>query len=311
MSARKCWVTLMTGKSYLPGVICLAKSLMRVKTKFPLLVLVPNLENEETDLSRNDYDELIRLGSYYYFRFIDIKEINRVHWKPNKYICDRFKEVSTKIRVWDIEGYDLVGFLDADMCVIRNMDELLELELDKNTIAACHACTCNPLKIPLYPKSWTPDSCAYTKGPIYPESNNVPPITNSESYFNSGIMILRPSKSKFNEIFNLLTNHKNPDKLPFPDQDLLNEVYKGNWIGLPYIYNALKTLRNCHSSIWSDKCVKNVHYILSDKPWNEDIVKMRSMTADEMVYDWILKNWWWKVYNDEEWEDGDFEDIVA
>ncbi|CAG8564839.1 5063_t:CDS:2, partial [Dentiscutata heterogama] len=278
---------------------------------YNLLVLVPNSENEGTDLSRKDYDELIRLGSYYYFRFIDIKEINRVHWKSNQYIWDRFKEVSTKIRVWEIEDYELVGFLDADMCVIRNMDELLELDLDENTIAACHACTCNPLKNPSYPKSWTPESCAYTKGPIYPGSTNMAPITNSESYFNSGMMILRPSKTKFNEIFNHIKNHENPEKITFIDQDLLNEVFKGKWVGLPYIYNALKTLRKYHSSIWSDKCVKNVHYIISDKPWKEDIVKMRAMNVDERGYAWILNNWWWKVYNDEGWEDDDFKDIVA
>ncbi|CAG8583662.1 42427_t:CDS:2 [Gigaspora margarita] len=88
-------------------------------------------------------------------------------------------------------------------------------------------------------------------------------------------------------------------------------ILKGNWIGLPYIYNALKTLRNCHSSIWSDKYIKNIHYIIIDKPWKEDIVKIRVVNIDEREDIWVLNNWWWKVYNDEEWEDGDFKDIVA
>ncbi|CAG8821766.1 5400_t:CDS:1, partial [Cetraspora pellucida] len=62
-------------------------------------------------------------------------------------------------------------------------------------------------------------------------------------------------------------------------QDLLNEIYKGNWVGLPYIYNALKPMRECHSPMWSDKDVKNVHYIAKYKPWNEDIT-MRTQKLD-------------------------------
>ncbi|CAG8566262.1 6919_t:CDS:2 [Paraglomus occultum] len=310
MEAKKCWVTLATAKSYVQGVICLAKSLMRVKTKFPLLVLMLNLEGGETDITREDYDELIKLGSSYHFQFIYIKEINRVRSNATRYIWERFRNVSTKLRVWEVEGYDLVGLLDADMCIMHNMDELLELDLDDNTIAACHACVCNPLKINMYPANWIPENCAYTNGPIHPASASQAPITNSESYFNSGLIILRPSKSKFNEIHDHLLNHENPDSLLFEDQDLLNEVYKGNWIGLPYVYNALKTLRKCHPLIWSDKSVKNVHYILDDKPWKEDIEKMRAMTVDERSDIWILNNWWWKVYKDEEWKDEDFEDVT-
>ena len=42
-------------------------------------------------------------------------------------------------------------------------------------------------------------------------------------------------------------------------------------MALPYVYNALKTLRwkGVHDQIWRDEEVKNVHYILSPKPWEE------------------------------------------
>lgn len=37
------------------------------------------------------------------------------------------------------------------------------------------------------------------------------------------------------------------------------------------MYNALKTLRweGVHKEIWRDDKVKNVHYILAPKPWDE------------------------------------------
>jgi len=52
--------------------------------------------------------------------------------------------------------------LDSDMLVMKNMDELMDIELDladtdgegKRVFAASHACVCNPLKKPHYPKDW-------------------------------------------------------------------------------------------------------------------------------------------------------------
>jgi len=53
----------------------------------------------------------------------------------------------------------------------------------------------------------------------------------------------------------------------------------------PYIYNALKTLRQAHSPIWSDGDVKNVHYIRM-KPWEEK-------SEEDDVED--THAWWWEV----------------
>ena len=54
-------------------------------------------------------------------------------------------------------------------------------------------------------------------------------------------------------------------------KSLLGDLFFGRWVPLPYTYNALKTLRwkGVHDAIWRDDEVKNVHYILSPKPWDE------------------------------------------
>ncbi len=52
--------------------------------------------------------------------------------------------------------------LDSDMLVLKNMDELMDLELDakelqgngERVFAAAHACVCNPLKRGHYPHNW-------------------------------------------------------------------------------------------------------------------------------------------------------------
>lgn len=63
---------------------------------------------------------------------------------------------------------------------------------------------------------------------------------------------------------------------------------------LPYIYNALKTLRweGVHREIWRDEEVKNIHYILSPKPWNESLEER--MRPDDGTRD-PLHRWWWAV----------------
>lgn len=44
--------------------------------------------------------------------------------------------------------------LDSDMLCVRNMDELLEMPMEPDWVAAAHACTCNPRKLAHYPKDW-------------------------------------------------------------------------------------------------------------------------------------------------------------
>ena len=53
--------------------------------------------------------------------------------------------------------------LDCDQIVTQNLDELMTMDLPAGTIAASHACTCNPAKVPHYPKDWFVKSEYYCK----------------------------------------------------------------------------------------------------------------------------------------------------
>jgi hypothetical protein len=37
--------------------------------------------------------------------------------------------------------------------------------------------------------------------------------------------------------------------------------FRGRWVPIPYVYNALKTLKTAHTDIWNDDDVRNVHYM--------------------------------------------------
>lgn len=98
----------------------------------------------------------------------------QAQWVPNvnpastrEYAQDpRFAETWTKLIAFSLEEYERVVLLDGDILVRRNMDELMDLELDSRTtleenhsaatrvFAAAHACACNPMKKPHYPAHW-------------------------------------------------------------------------------------------------------------------------------------------------------------
>ena len=79
----------------------------------------------------------------------------------------------------------------------------------------------------------------------------------------------------------------------FADQSLLGDLFFGRWVALPYVYNALKTLRwkGIHDQIWQDDQIKNIHYILSPKPWDEKDGESKDETHA-----------WWRKYNNERLE---------
>jgi alpha-N-acetylglucosamine transferase len=74
----------------------------------------------------------------------------------------RFYDCWSKLTPFSLTEYERVVQLDSDMLVLKNMDELMDLQLDPpelegkgdRVFAASHACVCNALKKPHYPKNW-------------------------------------------------------------------------------------------------------------------------------------------------------------
>ena len=89
---------------------------------------------------------------------------------------------------------------------------------------------------------------------------------------NGGLLVVNPSRALYEIILAQLQKGSATQDYDFADQSLLSDLFYGNWVALPYIYNALKTMRweGVHDKIWRDDRVKNVHYILSPKPWDQE-----------------------------------------
>ena len=104
---------------------------------------------------------------------------------------------------------------------------------------------------------------------------------------NGGLQVVNPSAAVYELILARLTESAAVEKYEFADQSLLSDLFWGRWVALPYVYNALKTLRweGVHRPIWRDEELRNVHYILSPKPWDEG---EGGEGADE------THAWWWR-----------------
>ena len=132
-----------------------------------------------------------------------------------------------------------------------------------------------------------PSNCAFTSQhglPDQAQTQGAPPTTGL-GMMNGGLQVVNPSIAVYNLILARLQNDAAISDYDFADQSLLSDLFLGRWVALPYIYNALKTLRwkGVHDAIWRDEEVKNVHYILAPKPWDEIEKKGK---AEDATHEW-------------------------
>ena len=89
-------------------------------------------------------------------RAAPIKQIDRLipqSLTPTAYLNPNFAEVWTKLRVWQEVQFDQAVYLDSDLLILQNIDELFEVD---SKLASVQACICNPLKVPKVSPFFTP-----------------------------------------------------------------------------------------------------------------------------------------------------------
>jgi hypothetical protein len=139
-----------------------------------------------------------------------------------------------------------------------------------------------------------PANCAFTSQHSTPEiaqTTGADPAVGPLGFMNGGLQVVNPSKA----VYDLILQHLESDAvidMDFADQSLLSDLFRGCWVPLPYIYNALKTLRweGVHAEIWRDEKVKNVHYILAPKPWDEMDAAGNNISEDPSHAWWVSAN---------------------
>lgn len=279
---------MITNTDYLSGLLTLDFSLKKVRSAYPLVALYTDT------FPASGHAALAARG-------IPSQRIEYLlPSTPKDFSNDpRFYDCWSKLVPFSLTQYERVVQLDSDMMVLQNMDELMDIPLDASSsngkgdrvFAAANACVCNPLKKPHYPKDWIPANCANTYMHNRPEEAQTvaPDPKNGLGFMNGGLQVVVPSAQVYQQIIDTLNASDITSGYEFADQSLLTDIFRGRWVPLPYIYNALKFMRNpeVHGVFWRDDKVKNIHYILSPKPWD--------LSAEEAVKKDPTFEWWWAV----------------
>jgi len=205
---------------------------------------------------------------------------------------ERFADTWTKLRAFGLVDFERIVLLDCDMIVMKNMDELFDIDLPDDWIASVHACVCNPMKFTNYPADWIPENCPFTPSehptalthPTQIEPGCLP----TYELLNSGIVVLKPSEEAMSNLTVFLSTSPLVPTFRFADQDLLSTFYKGRWKPLAWCYNALRTSRKVHQPLWRDEEIRCLHYVLAVKPWHTKVV-------DEWEKE--MYQWWWDRFH--------------
>lgn len=118
-SSRKAFVTMVTSDSYVAGALVLAHSLKETSTAFPIECIVSsNVSHESVGIMRKTFShvhvvEKLDSASNENLRLLGRPELG---------------STVTKIQLWTLEHLDKAVYLDADMLVLKNIDDLFERE---------------------------------------------------------------------------------------------------------------------------------------------------------------------------------------
>lgn len=183
------YVTLLTNDSYVYGVALLVESMERVKTQYPLHVLITK------DVSAASREVLDQMGLTY--QLIDIIDTPDFIYQHNLlYSAETaavWKHCWTKFQIFDLTQFDKIVFLDADIMVLKNLDHLFNL----------------------------PHMTAALDGEYFGLWQGWP-------HFNSGCVVIEPSHKIYEDILEFgrsLTLETLPDYI-VADQEVLNLYYK-------------------------------------------------------------------------------------
>lgn len=118
------WITCITKEEYLKGAKVLLKSLQAVNSKYSLILMIPQ------NIS------IASLGNEPNLIVLEIESYTVPSTCKTSYAFDRFADVWNKLLCWTVPA-KMVCWLDSDMLIIQNMDDVFDmLPVDKK-LAAC------------------------------------------------------------------------------------------------------------------------------------------------------------------------------
>lgn len=239
------FLTVCTTDKYLEGVLVLNESLKRTKSNYELTVLITkNTSLELENMLKNMKIRVIRLN-----REVNIPDEIIENNKDKGF--SHWNNTLEKLFMFELDEFDKIVYLDSDMMVLENIDELFE----------------------------RPHMSAVVAGSLYPGNEQWVKL-------NSGCMVIKPQKGLLDEFINILPEVVNQREY-FGDQDVLQVYYsdweKNNMLKLDEKYNVFYGyieyyVRNLGYKINGKNNENNiaiVHFIGETKPWMDNKAQIR------------------------------------
>ncbi len=117
MPGNYAYVTVITKRSYLPGVWVLKETLREVNSQYPLVVLVPS----------DAADEFPEIAKWEGIRVITRDRIILPEVLRNPEHC-AWDESFFKLRAAGLEEFDKIVLIDCDVLVLRNLDHMFQMK---------------------------------------------------------------------------------------------------------------------------------------------------------------------------------------
>lgn len=225
--AHNAYITLVTNADYAGAAIALVRSLRLTGTKADIVVMATG------GVAAADLVPLSDLGSI--IVPVDLLDtspaFNERHARAKLHADAPFTKGDkphfhtpldnfAKLRLWQMDQYQSVIFLDADIVVVRNIDRLF----------------------------------------AYPEFCAAPNVYETLADFhrlNSGVFTARPSQTTFEA---MMTRLDQPDIFWRRTDQTFLETYFPAWHGLPVTFNMLQYVWFNLPGLWDWKSVHTVHY---------------------------------------------------
>ena len=219
------YATLVTNEDYLLGSLALARSINKVDPDNPLWVMTTRSDLDFCPLENEGCHILHVAPVPCSDEFLERHSRSSQHkvapfTKGNKPEFHNPIDNFCKLRIWELEQFDRVVYLDADVIVLRDIQKLFS----------------------------------------YPEFSAAPNLyeTLADMHrLNSGVFVAHPSKATFED---LLSKLDVPGVFwRRTDQTFLESVFV-DWHGLPYIYNVLQYVYFNLPELWNWTSIRVLHY---------------------------------------------------
>lgn len=223
------YVCVLTNQRFYPGLCALKYSMDKVNTQYPMYVVVP--DTAEPSLT----DKIKKLG----LSVIALPNLD-VDWKLiTQNPSERWNSTFFKLQIFTLTQFEKIVFIDLDMIVMGNIDDLFQMPHMSGVAAG---------------------NCAH------PDWTRL----------NSGLMVIEPNLELYHQLIACLPDacrERLEIGAGFGDQDVINYQYKNWWdhkeLVLPEIYNAV-TYDYDFEVICKQYGYRNlriIHYAEPVKPW--------------------------------------------